>query len=84
MSSLNAGFKNNINSIQIRSSASSLQRVTDRAIDFNGDGAVEVRLATDPPTPQGVARTIIASVAETDGGVNLRNTNSTPYTKGVN
>ena len=39
--SLNSGFSNNINAIQIRTSGSSMQRVTDRAIDVDGDGQKE-------------------------------------------
>lgn len=82
--SLNAGFHNNINTMQIRSSGSSLQRVTDRRIDFNGDGTKEVSLGTDPPTPQGVAKTIIASTVEPDGGVTHDNALDTEFTTGVN
>lgn len=82
--SLNSGFHNNINTIQLRSSGSSLQRVTDRTIDFDGDGIKETRLATDPPTPPGVARTIISTKVDTDGGVEHRDAISTPYTTGVN
>jgi len=82
--SLNVGFHNNINTIQIRSSATSLQRVTDRAIDFDGNGVKEVSLGTDPPTPQGVARTIIASVTEKDGGVTHDNQIDTEFTTGIN
>lgn len=39
--SLNAGFTNNINVIQMRTSGSSMQRSTDRAVDTDGDGAVQ-------------------------------------------
>ena len=35
---LNPGFENNINVIQIRVNGAHMQRVTDRAIDMNGDG----------------------------------------------
>jgi hypothetical protein len=38
---LNSGFTNNINVIQIRTNGAHGIRVTDRAIDFNGDGEVE-------------------------------------------
>ena len=38
---LQAGFSNNINILQIRTSGSSMQRVTDRAIDIDGDGNKE-------------------------------------------
>jgi hypothetical protein len=81
--SLNSGFHNNINTIQLRSSSTSLQRVTDRTIDFDGDGRKETPLATDPPSPSGVARTIIATAVDTDGGVEVRTAISTPYTTGV-
>ena len=82
--SLNAGFKNNINVIQLRSSGTSLQRVTDRGIDFDGDGVEEVSLGTDPPTPPGVARTIIETTVDTDGGVTHDNQISVEYTTGIN
>lgn len=82
-SSLNSGFKNNINTIQIRSSATSLQRLTDRTIDFDGDGIKETRLATDPPTPPGVARTIIRQSMESDRGVVNDNNTSAEYTTGI-
>jgi hypothetical protein len=39
--SLTAGYKNNINTIQIRTSGSGMQRVTDRRIDIDGDGDLE-------------------------------------------
>lgn len=80
---LNAGYKNNINVIQLRSSGTSLQRLTDRAIDYDGNGIKEVSLGTDPPTPPGVARTVIASVAEKDGGVTHDNQISNEFTTGV-
>lgn len=38
---LNAGFANNINVIQIRVHGAHMQRVTDRAIDLDGDGNKE-------------------------------------------
>lgn len=84
--SLNAGFHNNINTIQIRTSGTSSQRVTDRAIDFDGNGVKEQNSATAPQysaTPQGVARTIIASEVETDGGVVHDNQVDTEFTTGV-
>ncbi len=39
--SLNPGYENNINIIQIRVNGAHMQRVTDRAIDINGDGVKE-------------------------------------------
>jgi len=38
---LNSGFENNINIMQIRTSGSSSQRVTDRAVDVDSDGSDE-------------------------------------------
>lgn len=75
---LNAGFTNNVNVIQLRSSGTSLQRVTDRTI-----GAL-TPLATDPPTPAGVARTIIGTKVDTDGGVVHDNQNVAEFTEGGN
>ena len=49
---LNPGFQNNINVIQIRTSGSSSQRLTDRPIDFDGDG-VEEQVTLTPGTPAG-------------------------------
>jgi len=87
-SSLNAGFRNNINIIQIRTSGTSALRVTDRAIDFNGDGNKETPSNTDPAysdLPQGIARTIIASETETDRGYTSPYTDgSSEFTKGIN
>lgn len=76
--SLNAGFSNNINVIQFRSSGTSLQRVTDRTI-----GNL-TPLATDPPTPAGVARTVIAQKMDTDGGVVHDNQIAVEFTEGGN
>ena len=39
---LNPGFTNNINIIELRSDGGSLMKLTDRKIDFDGDGAEEV------------------------------------------
>jgi len=44
--SLNSGFTNNINVIQMRTSGSSMQRSTDRAVDTDGNGAVEKAVFT--------------------------------------
>lgn len=38
---LGSGYISNINTIQIRDSATSMQRLTDRTIDFDGDGVEE-------------------------------------------
>lgn len=38
---LNSGFTNNINVIEIRTNGAHSQRVTDRAIDLDGDGSKE-------------------------------------------
>lgn len=40
-SDLQPGFENNINIMQIRTSGSSSQRVTDRAVDIDDDGSDE-------------------------------------------
>lgn len=93
--SLNAGFSNNINVIQIRTSGSSMQRVTDRAIDIDGDGDVETvtfnpgtpfpgstNKFEEPPTvtaPAGTARSVIDTTVEPDGGVDVT---GTFYTEG--
>lgn len=82
--SLNSGFTNNINVVQIRVSGSSMQRVTDRPIDFDGDGSEEevsiVHVSGDAgqagggkirstiTKPIGIARSVIQSITEPDGG----------------
>ena len=76
--SLNSGFSNNINIMQLRSSGTSLQRVTDRTI-----GNI-VSLGTDPPTPTGVARSVIATKVDTDGGVTHDNQIAAELTEGGN
>lgn len=76
--SLNAGFSNNINVLQLRSSGTSLQRVTDRKL------AGIVPLATDPPTPVGAPRTILKTAVDTDGGVVHDNQIDTEFTTGGN
>lgn len=89
-SDLNAGFSNNINTIAIRTCGTSVQRVTDRAIDVDGDGAVEaVSVVTTPvsgnkvvhtvTTPAGAPRTVLEQTVETDGGVD---TSGTEFTEG--
>ena len=73
---LNAGYSNNINVIQIRVNGAHMQRVTDRAIDMDGDGEVEKVTITyvsgdatgTPSAPGGITRstvTIPAGVART-------------------
>lgn len=44
--SLNSGFDNNINIIQIRVDGAHSQRLTDRKIDFDGDGIKETVIIT--------------------------------------
>jgi hypothetical protein len=39
--SLNSGFQNNNNIIVVRTSATASQKITDRSIDFDGDGNKE-------------------------------------------
>ena len=99
---LNAGFVNNINTIQIRTSATSMQRVTDRSIDFDGDGAEESvtityisgdatgvpsapggKMRNTVTTPTGVARTVIETIVESDGGLNS-DRNVAEFTQGTN
>lgn len=75
---LNAGFSNNINVIQLRSSGTSLQRVTDRTLSGI------TTLATDPPTPPGVAHSVIGTKVDTDGGVAHDNQTTVEFTKGGN
>lgn len=86
--SLNAGFENNINILQIRTNGAKMQRVTDRAIDIDGNGSKEAvsivvtagdavgtpsapggKITQTVTIPDGVARTVVAAVTETDGGV---------------
>lgn len=84
--SLNSGFSNNRNVITIRTSGSSLQRVTDRDIDFDADGDEEKittttallgnnKTKTTVTVPAGAARSIVERTNEVDvgldGGVGL-------------
>lgn len=73
---LQAGYTNNINTIQIRVNGAHSQRVTDRAIDFDGDGSKEQVSITHvsghavgvPSAPGGKIRrtfTVPAGVART-------------------
>lgn len=52
-SDLQSGFQNNINVMQIRTSGSSSQRVTDRRIDIDGDGTKESVTVSAFGTPAG-------------------------------
>lgn len=52
--SLNAGYKNNINVLQVRTNGTSMQRLTDRELT----------------SPVAAARTVLKTTVETDGGVN--------------
>jgi len=80
-SDLNAGFTNNVNTIAIRGGGTTVQRYTDRAIDTDADGNVEVvSIVTTPrgqkvsdvvTTPAGVARTLLENTVEPDGGINV-------------
>ena len=98
--SLNAGYSNNINIIQIRTNGANMQRVTDRAIDIDGDGSKEqvtiVHVSGDAAgtpsapggktrstvtIPAGVARTVIQTVTETDGGIHT-DSDVTQFTEG--
>ena len=64
---LNPGFLNNINVIQIRVNGAHMQRVTDRAIDIDGDGDKEKVTITHvsgdatgtPSSPGGKVRNIV-------------------------
>jgi hypothetical protein len=84
---LQAGFTNNVNIVQTRTSGTSMQRSTDRAIDLDGDGSVEVvtlthvsghagavgggKIRKTVTTPDGIARSTIVRGVEQDGGVNV-------------
>lgn len=69
--SLNAGFTNNINTIQVRVNGTHSQRLTDRAIDVTGDGNVEVTTVVHvsgdatgtPSAPGGKTRTTFTTPA---------------------
>lgn len=88
---LNAGFSNNVNISAIRAGGNKVHLVTDRAIDFDGDGneeavSVVTTLRADGKTkhvvtkPAGVARSVVKETNETDGGVNIA---GAEYTEGV-
>lgn len=79
---LNSGFTNNINVLQVRTSGSSMQRLTDRTIDFDGNGVKErVTITTVPGggskvretfiVPAGFNHTVVDTTYETDGGIDL-------------
>jgi len=85
---LNAGFTNNINTISIRTAGTSVQRVTDRAIDIDGDGVKESVTVTTPngqtviqtvSVAAGSARSVLEQTVETDGGVD---TSGTEFSEG--
>jgi len=65
--SLNAGYSNNINTVQVRTNGAAMQRLTDRPIDFDGDGAEEQVTVTHvsghavgtPSAPGGKTRTTV-------------------------
>lgn len=88
---LNSGYSNNINVLAIRACGTQNQIVTDRAIDYDGDGSKEaVTVATTlrangkvkhtVTTPTGAARTIVKQSNETDGGVNVT---GSEFTEGI-
>lgn len=88
---LQAGFTNNINGITVRAAPTANQLITDRQIDFDGDGVQEVvtvvttqregnKVKNVVTTPAGVARTIIKQTAEGDGGVN---TSGSEFSEGI-
>lgn len=68
---LNSGFSNNINVIQIRTSGSSSQRVTDRAIDTDSDGTDDFAI-----------HDVLKTTVDSDGGI--KKSESEEYTTGGN
>jgi len=75
-SNLNSGYSNNINTIQVRVNGAHMQRLTDRAIDIDGDGSKEKVTITHvsgdatgtPSAPGGKTRSLVtipAGVART-------------------
>ena len=96
-SNLNPGFTNNINIIVVRTSGTSLQKLTDRSIDIDGDGDKEeisiVHVSGDAAsgdkhkvntvtTPRGFRNTIVDQPIETDGGVHT-DAHVSEFTEGV-
>lgn len=85
--SLNAGYSNNINVIQVRVNGAHSHRYTDRAIDIDGDGDKEQvsivvtaghaggtgshKITQVITKPAGIARSLVSDTFETDGGVEL-------------
>ena len=69
---LTSGYSNNLNIIQVRTNGTTMQRLTDRAIDMDNDGSVEVVTLTHvsghavgtPSAPGGKMR---VTVTEPDG-----------------
>lgn len=92
---LNPGFTNNINTISIRSSGSSLQLYTDRAIDIDADGDEEAvtvvttltgdgsKVIETVTVPAGSARTVIDRTVEPDGGIHNDAIHADQYTVGT-
>lgn len=94
---LNPGFVNNINIISIHSNAGGIQKITDRKIDFDGDGVKEVvsivnntsyygsngtTISKDVVTkPSGIARTVVDLIIEKDNGLDVT---GSPFTQGFN
>lgn len=70
--SLNAGFTNNINTIQVRVNGAHSHRYTDRPLDTDSDGTIDY-----------AARTLISEVTETDAGVS-KDFDVSEFTEGVN
>jgi hypothetical protein len=67
--SLNAGFSNNINIMQIRTSGSSSQRVTDRAVDIDSDGNDETVTVTGGTSAGGNKVNPPASISRETGSL---------------
>lgn len=65
---LQPGHSNNINVVTIRTSGTSLQRVTDRPVDLTGDGNEETG-----------GHQVMDATVEADGGVN---TTGSEFTEG--
>lgn len=88
MTSINSGYKNNVNIIAMRGAKSSTQIYTDRKIDLNGDGVKETVSVTTTQRggnkvknvvtePAGIARSVIRRTDDGDLGITL---DRFPYT----
>ncbi len=88
---LNAGYNNNVNTVAIREAGNNAKVYTDRAIDLDSDGNVEVVTVTREQRagskvkltvtePDGIARSPVKRLTETDGGVN---TTGSEFEEGV-